>query len=254
MALRALRDIRDGLLSLCYPQVCHVCGGAVEAWDDGVVCAECWDDPALTRVLTPCVCAKCGSPLAPSTGPAAAFTTAGCFCGLCSSAPFDLARACGVYSGAFEASVLSLKITPHICPRLRKIIHRTFTEHQKGLIGDVVIPVPLHRLRERQRGFNQAAIIARLVCREFGLRLDTRALKRIKHTERHRAGMDANDRAQSVERAFEVGKPGMVAGASVLLVDDVYTTGSTICAASQALLDAGAQRVTVLTVARVGDR
>jgi len=116
------------------------------------------------------------------------------------------------------------------------------------------MPVQLHRLREQQRGFNQAAIIARLVSRGFGLRFDDRSLKRIKPTERHRAGMDANDRAQSVERAFEVARPRLIDGASVLLVDDVYTTGSTICAASQALIDAGAQRVSVLTIARVGDR
>lgn len=255
MPPRALRNIRDGLLGLAYPQECRVCRSAVESWDDGVACAVCWDDPTLTKVLTGFVCAKCGAPVAPRiTTAECPATGAGRLCGMCSSAPFTAARACGVYSGAFEASILSLKITPHICPRLRAIIIRTFSEHHLALRADVVVPVPLHRLRERQRGFNQAAIIARLVSREFGLRLDDRSLKRIKHTERHRAGMDANDRASSVERAFEVTRPGLIDGASVLLVDDVYTTGSTICAASQALIDAGAQRVNVLTIARVGQR
>jgi len=116
------------------------------------------------------------------------------------------------------------------------------------------MPVPLHRLRERQRGFNQATLIARVISRGFGLRLDDRSLKRIKPTERHRAGMDARDRAKSVERAFEVVRPRLIDGAQVLLVDDLYTTGSTIYAASRALIDAGAQRVNVLTIARVGDR
>lgn len=116
------------------------------------------------------------------------------------------------------------------------------------------MPVPLHRLRERQRGFNQAAIIARLISREFNLRLDDRSLLRTKPTERHRAGMDAADRAQSVERAFEVARPRLIDGVSVLLVDDVHTTGSTICAATHSLLEAGARQVTILTIARVGDR
>ena len=190
MALRALRDIRDGLLSLSYPQECRVCGGAVESWDDGVVCAQCWDDPRITRVLTESVCFKCGAPGAPTITEGAVAAAQGLRCGLCLSAPFDLARACGTYSGAFEASILSLKVTPHLCPRLGKIIYRTFRTHQYGLTADVVIPVPLHRLRERQRGFNQAAIIARLVCREFGLGLDNRSLKRVKPTERHRAGTE----------------------------------------------------------------
>ena len=252
MLARALRSIRDGLLGLAYPQECRVCGGAVESWDDGLACAQCWDDPALTKILGGSVCAKCGANT--SNAQLSSSAPAGRLCGMCASAPFAVARACGVYSGALEASILFLKEAPHICPRLRAIIRRTFSEHRRELRSDVVIPVPLHRLRERQRGFNQAAIIARLISRGSGLRIDDRSLIRIKPTERHRAGMDANDRAQSVERAFEVARPRLIDGASVLLVDDVYTTGSTICAASQSLLEAGALQVNVLTIARVGER
>ena len=173
---------------------------------------------------------------------------------MCSSAPFTAARACGVYSGAFEASILFLKVAPHIPPRLRGIVNRVFSEHHRVLQGDVVIPVPLHRLRERERGFNQAAIIARRISKGFGLEIDERSLKRVKPTDRHRAGMDASDRAQSVERAFEVVRPRLIDGASVLLVDDLYTTGSTISAASSALIEAGAPRVSVFTIARVSER
>ena len=256
MLQRALRSIRDGLLGLAYPQQCRVCGGAVESWDDGVACAECWEDPALTKILTGPVCAKCGAPLARTTNNAKSpsTTTDTRLCGTCASALFTSARACGVYSGAFEASILFLKVTPHICPRLRAIIRRTFSEHRRALSNDVVIPVPLHRLRERQRGFNQAAVIARLISREFGLPFDDRSLIRIKPTERHRAGMDANDRSQSVDRAFEVARPRRIDGASVLLVDDVYTTGSTISAATRTLIAAGAREVKVLTLARVNNR
>jgi ComF family protein len=118
----------------------------------------------------------------------------------------------------------------------------------------MVIPVPLHREREKQRGFNQAAIVAEALARKFNLHLDKHSLVRIKPTERHRAGMDATDRAKSVERAFKVVRPGLVEGASVLLVDDVMTTGSTIGAATSALIEAGAKRVNVLTIARVVQR
>ena len=254
MLQRALQNIRDGLLGLAYPQECRVCGGAVESWDDGVACAQCWNDPALTKMLIGCVCSKCGAPLTTSNAQSPFPTAAGRLCGMCSAAPFTAARACGVYSGALEASILFLKVTPHICPRLRAIIKRTFSEHRIALRSDVVMPVPLHRFRQKQRGFNQAAIVAGLISREFGLRLDDRSVMRIKPTERHRAGMDAHDRSQSVERAFEVTRRSLVAGASVLLVDDVYTTGSTISAAAQSLIDAGVQQVNVLTIARVGKR
>ncbi len=253
---RALRNIRDGLLGLAYPEECRVCGGPVESWDDGASCAQCWDDPALTKILMGSVCSKCGAPVAPRTSSAQSPSPSADerLCGMCFSAPFSAARACGVYSGALEASILFLKVTPHICPRLRAIIKRTFSEHQGALRSDVVMPVPLHRLRQKQRGFNQAAIVARCVSRGFGIRFDDRALMRIKPPERHRAGMDANDRSQSVERAFVVTRRSLIEDASVLLVDDVYTTGSTISAATKSLIDAGVQQVKVLTIARVGER
>ncbi|HJZ67222.1 MAG TPA: double zinc ribbon domain-containing protein [Blastocatellia bacterium] len=250
MLERALRNIRDGLLGLAYPEQCRVCGSPVESWDDGIACARCWDDPDVTRILKGFVCDKCGFMVSLATA-AGAQTR---LCGMCSLLPFAAARACGAYSGALEASILFLKTTPHICPRLRSIICRTFAENRAKLESDFVMPVPLHQLRERQRGFNQAAIIAKTICRDFDLPFDDRALARVKATERHRAGLDAIDRAQSVERAFKVSTPDLLEGASVLLVDDVYTTGSTVSAAAQTLIVAGAQKVNVLTIARVTER
>ncbi len=251
MTSRALRNVRDGFLSLAYPQQCRICGDAIESWDDGVACARCWDDPAVTKLLNGSVCAKCGvSVRGPLKG--ADESSRELFCGTCSLLQFAALRACGIYSGALEASILFLKVRPHICPRLSRIICQTFSDHQRVLASDVVMPVPLHRTREKQRGFNQAALIARLISREFALRRDGRSLVRVKPTERHRAGMDAADRAQSVERAFEVARPRLVEGASVLLVDDVHTTGSTLCAAAHSLLEAGARQVNAMTIARVG--
>ena len=248
----ALRSIRDGLLGLAYPQQCRICGKPVQSWDDGVACSSCWEDPVITRILTAPICVKCGACLSHDRGAnPVRIATENRLCGLCSGAPFATARSCGVYSGALEASILFLKVNPHICPRLRRILLRTFFEHHGTLKSDKIIPIPLHRLRERQRGFNQAAMIAKLISSESGLPIDNRVLKRIKVTERHRAGMDAQDRNRSVERAFEVARPGTVEGRSVLVIDDVYTTGSTITAACTSLLNAGARRVNVLTIARV---
>jgi ComF family protein len=246
--LSSLRSFRDGLLSLAYPQQCRVCGGSVESWSDGVACAECWADPAATKLLSGSVCVKCGKPVfrAPTE-----FHTEVRACGMCGGLPFAAARACGVYSGALEASILFLKLHPYVCSRLRAIIRSTLSKNESMLASEVVIPIPLHHIRERQRGFNQATIIARIICREFNMRLDDCSLLRTKPTDRHRAGMDAADRAQSVERAFEVVRPRLIQGESILLVDDVYTSGSTICAATDSLMKAGARQVNVLTIARV---
>ena len=246
MTPRSLSSIRDGLLGLAYPAECRVCSGSVESWNDGVACAECWDDPAITKLFIGELCAKCGAQL--SSG---APTGQHRVCGMCEALPFTAARACGSYSGALEASILFLKVSPHLSPRLRALIQRTFSEHRVAIESEIVIPVPLHKLRERRRGFNQAAIIAELISREFNLVCDDRSLARTRATDPHRAGMDAADRASSVERAFEVVRPRLIDGASVLLVDDVFTTGSTISAATQSLIEAGAHKVSVLTIARV---
>lgn len=252
MLQHALRTVRDGLLGLAYPEECRVCGGAVESWDDGVACAACWNDANVTKLIHGSVCAKCGVPTSRTVAGEQPPRPISRPCGMCSTLPFAAARACGVYSGALEVSILFLKVNPHICSRLRSLIARAFSEHREALASDVVAPVPLHRLREKQRGFNQAAIVASAISRKFNLQLDDHSLVRTKPTERHRAGLDATDRARSVEQAFAVSKPRLIAGASVLLVDDVYTTGSTISAAARSLLEAGARRVNVLTIARVG--
>jgi ComF family protein len=134
------------------------------------------------------------------------------------------------------------------------LIHETCLAHREVLGGDLVLPVPLHPRRLRERGFNQAELIAARAAKALGLRMEPHALRRTKYTERHRAGWDAIGRSRSVERAFTVDRGGLVSGRKVLLVDDLFTTGSTVCSATRALLDAGAESVTVFTVARVSSR
>jgi ComF family protein len=134
---------------------------------------------------------------------------------------------------------------------LRGIIVEAYEKDRAALEGDLVIPVPLTRRRERERGFNQAALIAKVISNTFLIPVDDCSLARVKHTRRHRAGVDLLDRARSVERAFEVARPRVIEGAVILLIDDLYTTGSTISAAARALLEAGAARVSAFTVARV---
>jgi ComF family protein len=116
--------------------------------------------------------------------------------------------------------------------------------------ANLIIPVPLHPERERERGFNQALLLARELSRLIGVPLDEHSVVRRAHTERHRAGMDAKARRQSVAEAFAVRHPKSVAGQLVLLVDDVFTTGATVSACASALKEAGAGEVFVLTIAR----
>jgi ComF family protein len=235
--------VRDAFISLSWPQVCRVCGRMVDSYEDGVACSSCWTDPAVTTLLfNKQVCEKCGLPLIGADRDR---------CARCAGFTFTAARSCGLYRGAIKTSILYLKSQPHLCPRLARILDETFAANLTALSCDLIVPVPLHPRRERERGFNQAEVISRKVASQFNLALDVRSLARVKHTERHRIGMDRADRTKSVERAFRVERPRMVGGCSVLLVDDVLTTGSTIDEASRVLLESGANRVCVLTIARV---
>lgn len=170
-------------------------------------------------------------------------------CHRCDADAFTAARACGVYEGALRASVLSLKHSPHICKKLCDELRRTQQQSPLNL-ATRVIPVPLHAEREQARGFNQAALIGRELSRATSLPLDEVSLVRVKNVIRHRAGMDAKGRRDTVADAFRVTHEALIKGERVLLVDDVFTTGATVSSCAATLLEAGAAEVFVLTIAR----
>jgi ComF family protein len=170
-------------------------------------------------------------------------------CGRCDHLSFSVARACGVYEGALRESVLWLKRHPQIPDRLRGQLQATFFSLSEKQMVNSIIPVPLYSDRLTERTFNQAEIIARELATISGLRVDTASLVRARHTEKHRAGMAARERARSLEKAFRVRAPRLIQNKSVLLVDDVMTTGSTAHAVAQVLLNGGARSVNVLTLA-----
>jgi ComF family protein len=244
----ALDKLCDAALSLVYPQGCAACGVAeVEARAGAPACAACWD---ATRVFAgdETLCWKCGA-LAWGALPEEKWEAVRCR--RCEAEAFTAARACGLYEGALRASVLNMKHEPFVSARLARLL--TGAQRRAPLSSaTLVVPVPLHAARERERGFNQAAVIARSLAGRAGLPLDEHSLVRAQHSERHRAGMDARARRESVEDAFEVARPRLVRGERVLLVDDVFTTGATASACARVLLAAGAHEVFVLTVARAG--
>lgn len=235
----------DAALALVYPQACAVCSRSVESRHDGVACLRCWNDaPLFTCDET--ICWKCGALSLAKVSHDRRETVR---CGRCETDEFTTARSCGLYEGALRASILELKRQPHVA---RRVAHLMYDVQQREPLNqaDLIIPVPLHHDRERERGFNQACVLARELSRVIGSQIDEHSVVRRVHTERHRAGMDAKARRQSVANAFTVRHADSVSGKRVLLIDDVFTTGATVSACASVLKDAGAEEVFVLTVAK----
>jgi ComF family protein len=243
---RQLDALYDATLALVYPMRCAACGASgVESRRDAPACAACWRATTIFRGDETC-CWKCG---AQASGDVPPERRTDVRCRRCDADGFTAARSVGKYEGALRASILTLKHEPHVAARLGRLL---FDAQRRPPLDAAtrIVPVPLHAERERERGFNQATLLARTLSTLSRLPLDEWSVARTVHTSRHRAGMDARARRETVESAFRVERPRLVEGERVLLVDDVFTTGATVSACARVLKDAGAADVFVLTVAR----
>ncbi|MBI4468296.1 MAG: ComF family protein [Acidobacteria bacterium] len=265
----------DPFLALIFPRDCVICGEPAEAQQDGTVCVTCWQaiEPALHHDFA---CSKCAWPRTGSylraehqdrgadvpneitlraigvVGPRASGEPDE-FCHRCRFFELDQIRFVGPYRGALRSTVLMLKHHPVIPARVISWMRGSLASHFKGQEHPVLIPVPLHRRRHAERGFNQAEVIAGAISRVTRWRLETGVLIRQTETRRHRAGMDARDRAARLHAAFTISPGREVEGAHVVLVDDVFTTGATMNECARTLKAAGASWVGGFTLARVLD-
>lgn len=225
------------LVALAIPPRCPGCGDVVEA--DHRFCAGCWTG---LRFLGDPACAACGAPMAVDQGPEMR-------CAPCLNHPpvHDGVRAAVAYGPVARDVALKLKYGGRLA--LATTMARLMVRH---LVpdADCLIPVPLHRRRLWSRGYNQSLLIAAAVGRMRGVPVLRDALRRTRATPPLR-GMSGRARAKAVRGAFIVADPAAVVGRSVVLIDDVHTSGATVDACTVALRRAGARRVTVLCWARV---
>ena len=187
-------------------------------------------------------CTTCGLPLE---------ATAADTCGVCLAKPPRIARtrAAVAYGDLSRGLAIRLKYGRKVA------IARTMARYMAPLVANaadqpLLVPVPLHRSRLWQRGFNQSALVARELASTLSLPADSLALRRLKRTPPLK-GMSSVQRRKTVAGAFKVADRSKVAGRTVILIDDVLTTGSTAEACARTLQRAGAARVELITWARV---
>ncbi|MGQ0801442.1 MAG: phosphoribosyltransferase family protein [Pseudomarimonas sp.] len=231
-----MKNWLSSALASALPEACLACG---EASTCGPLCAECRD--ALPWNL--CACPRCALPL-----PAPAL-----FCGRCvrRTPPQTLSVAPLRYAEPVDRLVTQLKFAQQLAAG-RALVelmqnHDGVTELVAGV--SLAVPIPLHRTRLRERGYNQALELLRPLLARTAIPLSLTALIRHRHTL-PQTGLDAPSRRRNLRRAFSA-DPEQVKDHCVLLVDDVITTGTTVAEAARTLLHAGAREVRVLAAARV---
>jgi ComF family protein len=237
-----VRGVAGIVIDFALPLRCPACGTIVGA--EHSFCLECWK--SIHFLGDPC-CDCCGLPFHYDRGENA-------LCGGCLAAKPDYDRLRSAVAYGTVARQIALKLKYGGKPAVAATLAHFMQRWLEGIAPDAIVaPVPLHRWRIWKRGYNQAALIAAALARRSGLRLELDLLERTKATPSLR-GLGRRERALAVRGAFRL-RPAApsIAGRTIVLVDDVHTSGATANACARALKRAGAGRVNIICWARVVD-
>lgn len=246
MNLSFLNDTLYRLRSLeiiFFPSFCRLCSALLESSDERLVCNSCWESIHPARRAF-CIC--CGRFFEGSLDPH--------FCESClrEKPSYSRHRSCGHYGGKLKEIILLCKFhnLPVLAEGLARFALDAMAQEDALWWGlDAVVPVPLHPKRERERGYNHAQIIAKVLAAEKNVQLFDRHLVKVKNVP-PQMSLAMEDRLRSVKGAFAVSRQAEIRDKAVLLLDDVFTTGSTVEECSRLLIEAGVREVRCLTIAQ----
>ena len=236
-----LRDVIETGIVFLYPAKCRVCEAFLEITSVPYICADCWHD---IQFLEPPWCDICGTPDVRG------------LCDECATAPprYGKLRSIAFYQTTLQQAIHLFKFEKKkvFAPHLTRLINAHIPIDCCIADYDFILPVPIHKKRLRERGFNQATLLAKGIAQTGGVPVLTDALVRHKHTVAQSSlGMEA--RQHNIIGAFEIPNPEVIRHKHLLIVDDVFTTGATIREAVNELWKADPAEVDVLTLGRTLD-
>src|SRR4051812_15619443 len=238
-----LKSWLDAGLSFFYPEVCQVCRKERATVPEGFVGASCGN---TVEFIKPPFCERCGLPFEGNL-------TNSFECSNCRELDlaFSYARSAVAAKGVVLEVIHKYKYNRGLWfePFLAGLLIQAAFPVLAGSDWDLIMPVPLHRLKESEREFNQAERLSRRLADATGISLETQALRRVLPT-RTQTRLSRAERAANVRKAFSLRDPEAIKGRRIVLVDDVFTTGATTSACARALLNGGASAVCAWTLAR----
>ncbi len=223
-------------LNILFPESCTVCEKPATDRRTAPICFACWQTIAPYRGN---ICRKCGKPVVSGTP---------LTCGEClkDEPLFKSARSFGLYDGVLKKAINQFKYN-----RIKRIAQPLSDKilQTKLPAVDIIIPVSLHEKRLRQKEFNQSALLAKHIAKNLGIPMILDCLVKTRDTM-PQVGLSAKARKRNIKKAYEIKNRERVYGKSVMLIDDVYTTGATVRECSKVLKKAGATDIHVITLAR----
>jgi len=255
--VRVLRSPLDAIGCAAFPSNCRICNFPLLQISSSPVCADCWSD--LPEQSKNQLCTICGEHLGWGDLRLRGNETQS-ICAMCERVrpAFEQAVAYGVYEGTLRALIHLLKYE-HVAPvadALGELLAGAVMNLRDLPDAITVVPVPLHASKQRERSFNQTVLLAEAAVRALRhdrptmqIEFAAHAMERLRSTP-SQSGLTPRQRRMNLRGVFSVREPKRVAGQTVLLIDDIYTTGATARECTRTLLQAGAAAVYVATLAR----
>jgi ComF family protein len=241
MILNTLKEFSAGFFDLLYPRTCPSCGTVLS--EPGIsICQSC--RASFAKLSSP-FCTRCGAPVLRSN-------TEGCDECIEGKTYYNAHRSLfSFYDDKVRECLHTLKFSfqSHLAADLGEMLSEAFANLCKTKNIDAIVPVPLHRSRLRSREFNQSTLLAKALSRDTGISIREDLLKKAKRTK-PQSSLNLEERKKNPVGVFKLTGAESVAGMRLAVIDDIYTTGTTVNQAAYTLKEGGARYILALTVAR----